>query len=442
MKERFFSSPAAIPISFNLGSEPVSGIPETWKPNLLRRRIDARLVETIFEGHAPDAGLKLRVECLEYLDYPVLEWTVWLGNVGSEPTPIVNDLWALDAAFEGTNPVLWHCNGDFCSPDGYTEEETPLPQDKSLRLAPVNGRPCDKAFPYFRLMFKGCGLSLAIGWPGQWSALFEGVSEGVRVRAGQEKTYLRLMPGEEIRTPRITLMSWTGDSVRAANLWRRWYRDHVLPRPNGQPLGPLLAGFWKDASEEFTGATEENQLRFIPKWSERGIPPDVWWIDAGWYPCYSEKDGRRRWRKTGTWQPDPERFPRGLKPVSECAAHHGAKLLVWFEPERVWTGTELEREHPQWLLGATCETNRLLNLGNPEARRWLNERICTLIREGRIGVYRQDFNRLVEIYRQDFNIGPLEFWRRNDTPDRQGMTENLHVQGYLQFWDELLERNP
>ncbi|MCX7805613.1 MAG: alpha-galactosidase [Planctomycetota bacterium] len=442
LKARFFSSPSGLPVSFRLDDAPVAGIPGTWKPAFRRRQIDARLVETVFKGLAPGGGLEVRVECLEYLDYPVIEWTAWLANRGGAPTPVIGDLLALDAVFDGPRPVLWHCNGDFCDAASYTSEETPLPGGASLRFAPGSGRSCDRAFPYFRLMFEGRGLSLAVGWPGQWAASFESAGGGVRVKAGQERTHLRLMPGEEIRTPRIALMSWAGDSMRAANLWRRWYRDHLLPRPDGRPLGPLLAGFWKDENPEFTGATEENQLRFIPKWMERGIRPDVWWIDAGWYPCYCGKEGRRRWRMTGTWKPDPDRFPRGLGPVSECAARYGAKLLVWFEPERVWKGTELEREHPGWLLSAMCETNRLLNLGNQDARRWLTERVCGLIRDAGIGIYRQDFNRMVEIYRPEFNIGPLEYWRGNDAPDRQGMTENLHVQGYLRFWDELLERNP
>jgi alpha-galactosidase len=38
--------------------------------------------------------------------------------------------------------------------------------------------------------------------------------------------------------------------------------------------------------------------------------------------------------------------------------------------------------------------------------------------------------------------GPLDAWRKNDTPDRQGVTENLYVQGHLYFWDELRRRNP
>ena len=48
----------------------------------------------------------------------------------------------------------------------------------------------------------------------------------------------------------------------------------------------------------------------------------------------------------------------------------------------------------------------------------------------------------IRIYRQDFNFEPLEYWRENEAQDRQGMSENLHIQGYLQFWDDLLTRNP
>jgi alpha-galactosidase len=48
----------------------------------------------------------------------------------------------------------------------------------------------------------------------------------------------------------------------------------------------------------------------------------------------------------------------------------------------------------------------------------------------------------ISVYRQDFNIEPLVFWRNTDAADRQGITENLYVQGYLRFWDGLLDRDP
>jgi alpha-galactosidase len=73
----------------------------------------------------------------------------------------------------------------------------------------------------------------------------------------------------------------------------------------------------------------------------------------------------------------------------------------------------------------------LLDLGRPEARRWLTDHVDGVLREQGIS-----------LYRQDFNMDPLAFWRKNDTADRQGMTENLHVQGYLAYWDALRSRHP
>ena len=134
---------------------------------------------------------------------------------------------------------------------------------------------------------------------------------------------------------------------------------------------------------------------------------------------------------TGSWMPDPERFPNGLKPVSDRAARHGADLLVWFEPERVQPGTKLDLERSEWLLRTQGNDNSLLDLGNPECRQWLTDHVCRLIEDNGI-----------KIYRQDHNFQPLEHWRTNEAEDRQGMNENLHVQGYLQFWDDLLARNP
>jgi alpha-galactosidase len=70
-------------------------------------------------------------------------------------------------------------------------------------------------------------------------------------------------------------------------------------------------------------------------------------------------------------------------------------------------------------------------LGDVKARDWIKDRIQNLIQEGGI-----------DVYRQDHNFPPLSMWRANDGPNRQGMTENLYIQGYLRFWDELLLENP
>lgn len=75
--------------------------------------------------------------------------------------------------------------------------------------------------------------------------------------------------------------------------------------------------------------------------------------------------------------------------------------------------------------------DQLLDLGNSVARTWLTNHIDKLLTDNGI-----------DLYRQDFNIDPLSFWRGNDAPDRQGITENHYVVGYLAYWDELRRRHP
>ena len=110
-------------------------------------------------------------------------------------------------------------------------------------------------------------------------------------------------------------MGWAGDEGHAVNLWRRWYRSHVMPRPGGKAARPLLSATGTDEGVEYTGATEANQLEYQRRWAAQDVNYDLWWIDAGWYPC-RDKEGKGDWWKTGTWRTDPDRFPEGLAPVS------------------------------------------------------------------------------------------------------------------------------
>ena len=179
-----------------------------------------------------------------------------------------------------------------------------------------------------------------------------------------------------------------------------------------------LPTIWRDDN-----ANETNQIMFIMNISRR-FKLDYWWMDAGWYEHHGGG-----WPKVGTWFVDTNRFPHGLKAISDYAHKNGIKILVWFEPERVASGTWLTKNHPEWILGG--EKGGVLNLGNKEALSWLIEHIDNLI-----------ITQGIDLYRQDFNIDPLNYWRANDAPDRQGITEIKYVMGFLYFWDELRRRHP
>jgi len=197
---------------------------------------------------------------------------------------------------------------------------------------------------------------------------------------------------------------------------------HNTPRPGGKVPPPLFAscsgGFMPGLK-----CDEATERRFIDTYTQEGVKLDYWWMDAGWYPC---GDG---WPNVGTWEPDTTRFPRGIRAVSDHAHAKGIKTILWFEPERVTPGTWLATNHPEWILGGA--KGGLLNLGHPDARKWLTDHVDKLLTEQGI-----------DLYRQDFNMDPLGYWRANDAPDRQGITEIRHVEGYLAYWDELRRRHP
>ena len=416
------------PFSFVYGGTPSSEFLGAWTQTRGSRPLDDSRTEHTLTWTDPKTGLLVRCVAVEYRDFPTVEWTLHLRNTGPADSPLLENVLPLDVLLHRADDgefVLHHHTGSPCSAADFQPRRTVLAPKSATRITTSGGRPTNSDMPYFNIAWPSRGLIAVLGWPGQWAARFtRDDATGLRIQGGQELTRFKLLPGEEVRTPLVVLQFWKGDRVRAQNVWRRWMLAHNAPRPAGKPMPPILIMCCNDY---FPGmqADEPGIRRFIDAYLREKIPLDYWWIDAGWYPC----DGPG-WPKVGTWEPDPKRFPRGLRPLTDYVHAKGVKMVVWFEPERVHPGTWLYDNHPEWLLGKDGDM-KLLNLGLPEARRWLTAHVDGLLTEQGI-----------DLYRQDFNMEPLGYWRANDPPDRQGITEIRHVEGYLAYWDELRRRHP
>lgn len=425
-----------LPFSFVYDGKPSSQVMKAWTLQRKVRRLDETRTEHLVTWTDPKTGLAVRCVAIQYQDFPTVEWTLSFRNRGPTATPILQDIQALDASLLAEvagGIVLWHQPGSLMNQEEYRPLETPLRAGELVRIATSGGRPTNSNLPYFNLAGGQQGVIVVVGWPGQWAARFAREGRAVRVQAGQELTHFRLLVGEEVRSPLVVLQFWEGDRIRSQNLWRRWMVKHNLPRPGGALPPPLVTPCSSHQFGEMIHANEENQKQFIDRYLEEGLRPDYWWMDAGWYV------NNGSWVNVGTWEVDRKRFPHGLRAICDHAHAKGVKTLVWFEPERVTAGSWLYENHPEWLLGpgkpsgsqADVPRWRLLNLGNPEAWKWLVEHVDhVLIEEG------------IDLYRQDFNMDPLRFWRANDAEDRQGITEIKHVTGYLAYWDELRRRHP
>jgi len=424
-KEPFNTEPF---ISFVYGGRPSSEFLSAWKLDRSSKKIDENRRQHTLTYTDPEKNLVVRCVGVEYKDFPTVEWTVYFKNTGKSNTPILSDIQAIDTLFQ-RNPncefELHRNKGDNCTADSFEPYTTPLPAKQTVKIANTGGRPTQTEFPYFNISAGHEGMIFVVSWAGQWAAQFaRNEGNGLQLRAGQGLTHFTLKPGEEVRTPMIVLQFWKGEREHAQNVWRSWMIAHNIPRPGGKlPPLPEFAACSSHQFGEMINANSDSQKFFIDKYLERGLKLDYWWMDAGWY---WNKHG---WPHTGTWEVDTNRFPGGLRPISDHAHAKGVNIIVWFEPERVAEDTWLSNEHPEWIHGG--KKGGLLDLGNPDAWNWLVNHVDKLITEQGI-----------DLYRQDFNMDPLSFWRGADSEDRQGITEIRHVEGYLAYWDELRKRHP
>jgi alpha-galactosidase len=417
--------PAGPPFSFVLGGRQSSELLKSWKRTTeARDLLDEARYHTVWTDS--NTGLRVAVEVVVYKRYAAIDWVLRFENAGKLDTPIIENIQALDIPLATRQPeqpgTLYHLAGDDCSERSFMPITSQLPSGDKIHLAPNGGRSSNGTFPFFNLAYQKQGLFTAIGWTGQWAADYERDASGqIHLHAGMERTHLRLHPGETIRSPRILLMAWQGDLLASHNRFRRLMLYHYVPKQLSRPLA--MPVFWQ-CYDRYNGhpiwPSEAGQRHAADCAAKAGC--DFLWLDAAWFPGNFPNG-------VGNWSCKPKEFPNGLKPVSDACHRLGLKFIVWFEPERVAAGTQIAQEHPEFVFGGA--NGGLFKLNDPAARRWLTDLLAKRINE-----FGMDW------YRNDFNIDPLAFWRQNDPPDRQGMTEIRYVEGHYAMWDELMVRHP
>ena len=387
----------------------------------------------------PLTKLKVVLDYKAYKQYPAIEWVAHFVNDGSDNSPIIGNILPMQISWESPtiDPAFLHySNGSAYSATDFIPLKLELKHWEKETLNSLGGRSSDGFLPFFNLQTGNIGMLTALGWTGQWKfSLVKNQPEGatkyeIFLEAGMEKTHLTLYPGEQIRTPRMLTLFWTGDRIDAHNQWRRLILEHYSPKVNGKrPHAPLSYPTWGSV-------TTKNHKMFLKAIQEQNLSYEYYWTDAGWYIPDEVKNYPEitaEWGKhVGRWITNNVLYPNGIEELSAEIHKIGMKFLLWFEPERAKVGSELPTKYPNYFLKRTVTNdNLMLDLGNPEACTFLTNFISDFI---------EKFG--IDCYRQDCNLDPLDFWQRKDTPDRVGMAEIKHVTGLYEFWDELLKRHP
>ncbi|MCX6560749.1 MAG: alpha-galactosidase [Candidatus Aminicenantes bacterium] len=425
--EAMFSAAAsaALPFSFVYGGRPSASFIGSWASRVEDRAVDVGKRLRILTITDPTTGLEIRAFCTVYLDSAGLDWTLAFTNKGTVDTPVIEQLQALDVSIKpGPGPApIWHgLKGSRCADDDWQPFARALISGAKYEFGAENGRSSADS-PFFNIQYGGGGVVTAVGWSGQWRGLIEApAANGLRIAVHQQNLHTVLHPGESLRSPRILQLYWFGDDPdRACNLFRRTMLAHIVPHIDGRPITPPIAHL-STSFYEMNDSTEANVTAHLN--AAKGLGFEVFWLDAYWtkkgFP-----EGMGNYGFPITMAEPADRFPRGLKPISDAAHAAGMKFLVWFEPERVAAGTYLAESHPDWVVGGA--KGGLFNLGNDEARAHMTAYLKAVI-----AAYGMDWLRI------DYNIDPLPYWKALDKdPNRGGMGEMRYIQGLYRMWDDL-----
>ena len=432
--------PEKFPFHFTYRQTEYHGFP-SGKLRLISRKTTAEEGKECTElSWALDDGLLLTLAFSFYPAFGVSEWTVWFENTGSRDSGILEDIKSV-LTFCGERPVLKGILGDHVNQYRPYVQEL---EDMDIRFVSDSGRATHVNFPYFNLEYGDGGVMLAIGWAGTWAADFsaaEGYTRCTLRSTNGLRTFLR--PGERIRTALFVRAPYAVRNENyATNFWRSWFLCCNLPAADA--AGSTLQPFSTCCIASDTGlpnsdgSISERHTTWRPsleKMLAENARVDFRWFDAGWYAAPDGSSPVSDWWGTvGTWELDPVKWPgKTFLESTDFARKHGMKTLMWFEPERITDPDSLVKYHgyrPDWAIRKEGWTAISNNIGDPDCLAWTTERICRVLRDNR-----------VEMYREDNNSDPGALWQYLDSlegENRSGITESKFIIAHYQMWDDII----
>lgn len=401
---------------------------EKWNPDEWTKTVNDA-TEEIYRGGKTKYitftknSLEVTAEVTVFEKNASCQWTVYVKNTGDTNSGVISDFYALDSSFATGKADIYYSIGSDTKAGDFSLVKKSL---SSARTFSGNeGKPTEKYMPYFNVNGAESGIVFGIGWTGQWDAQFSQKDGNTAVTVRQQNFNAYLLPGEEVRSPLVSLTFYDNDNaLKGFNQFRQWITDCVYPDnvTKNQYLvmevaGPLSTRT-SDEIIEILDGLEDDVFEHT----------DAFWMDAGWY-SYNEGwyDG------VGNWTVDTSRYDNGIIELSTYAKNKGLGHVLWYEPERVYPDTVFHKkgsENEQWLIN-TGDDNSMWNLANEDALEFYCEYICNSLKENG-----------VTIYRQDFNFAPFEYWEKADAEyydGRTGICENHYVTNLYRYLDYLTE---
>jgi len=244
-----------------------------------------------------------------------------------------------------------------------------------------------------------------------------------------------LAPGATLETPISFVALAKGDSDDAGNETFRYLKQYVFQAP--LPDSPLVTYcIWLTEKN-----SEDQLLKELSLAKQVGF--DVFYHDATWYEGASVIPGMNDWTLgLGSYHEDKEKFPHGLKNLSDAVHAMGLKFGLWVDPGNVDTARVESGEIPaEWLAmidGKTIGTThpsltptKQLCLGDPKVVAWIEQQLGDIIEKWHLDWIKWDPSSTVS-------------YECNRTDHGHGKTNGAYAayRGRMEIMRYLLERFP
>ena len=420
LNNNFFGDSNNYPFTFKVDGEEFN--PDEWERlSFLPETFD-------YEGKIVlrnnEKGLEVTVETTLFEENATCQWTVYIKNTGKENSGVISDFYALDSSFSTGDAQVYYSMGSDTAASDFSLIKKNL-TSVAKKFSGNEGKPTEKYLPYFNINGENGGMILGIGWTGQWAASLSEKDGVTDISVKQEHFEAYLLPGEEVRSPLVSISFYENSNpLKGFNLFRKWITDCVYPENVTQNVYTVM-----EVAGPMSERTSDEIIEILDGIDNSVYEnTDAFWMDAGWYE-YNEGwyDG------VGNWTVDTSRYDNGISELSGYAKEKGLGHVLWYEPERVYPGTQFHNvgsQHEEWLIYGDGD-NIMWNLADEEAFTYYCEYLLNSMKENG-----------VTVYRQDFNFAPLGYWQNADRDfydGRTGICENHYVTNLYRYLDYLTE---
>jgi alpha-galactosidase len=315
-------------------------------------------------------------------------------------------------------------NADVVNDSAFTLEQKTLTIGQHFAVG-ATFRSSEQTVPWFAVDGAQDEFYAALMWSGAWSLAFDRTRTGLTLSFGLAP--MSTTPTQAIDGPHVVFGVAAGGLAEASAALRSYALAGVR---SNRPLTPLVTyNTWFAYGTDIDEPSMRNEMDHAA-----ALGVELFVIDAGWY-AGTGVDGPFDFDSgLGSWDPDPARFPNGLKPLTDYAHSLGLKFGLWVEPERtnlslVGAGGVDER----WLAttGGAYGSDHAgqICLASAAARQWLMDRLTGLLDAVQPDYLKWDNNMFINCDRSGHGHGATD-------------GNFAHVNGLYSMMSDLRDRYP